>query len=374
MNKKALIVYRYTPEYRIRFYELLKKELASNSIDLDIIYGQDMEAQKKDYVALDWAKYKKNTVFKMGKYAFIWQPAFREVNNADLVIVEQANKLLINYYLLLRRLLPGKKKFAFWGHGLNLQDKKSSLFNKFKKIYTNHCDWWFAYTAGIKNFLVKNGYPENKITIVQNAIDTRKNIEWFNTIDDNEVRSLKLKYQIGQNDMVGIYCGSLYKEKRIEFLLEAADQIRSKNPSFKLLIVGGGPDEYLVKDALLTRPWLVWAGTQFGRNKALHFKLADFFMLPGLVGLAILDSFSFNCPVVTTEYEYHSPEIEYLENGENGIITKNNLNSYINAVDQLINNREKLNYLKKNCKESALNYTVENMVKNFAAGIANALN
>jgi glycosyltransferase involved in cell wall biosynthesis len=97
-------------------------------------------------------------------------------------------------------------------------------------------------------------------------------------------------------------------------------------------------------------------------------------MLPGLVGLAILDSFSFNCPVVTTEYEYHSPEIEYLENGENGIITKNNLNSYINAVDQLINNREKLNYLKKNCKESALNYTVENMVKNFAAGIANALN
>jgi glycosyltransferase involved in cell wall biosynthesis len=374
MNKKVLIIYRYTPEYRIRFYELLRQELASHSIDLDLIYGQDAESKRGDYIAIDWGKYKKNKIFTLGKITLIWQPALKDIRHADLVIVEQANKLLINYYLIFRRFFTKKKQFAFWGHGLTLNKRKDGIYNKFKRLYTNNSDWWFGYTVGTKRILTQNGYPESRITVVENAIDTKINMDWYQSIHETEILQLRQRYQIGKNDLVGIYCGSLYKEKRIEFLLEAADKIKNKTLSFKLLIVGGGPDEEIIKNALFNRPWMIWAGAQFGRNKALHFKLADFFLLPGAIGLAVLDSFTFETPIITTNYEFHGPEFEYLEHGHNGIVANNTLEDYVNTTVELISNKERLNLLKKQCKENALDYTVENMVKNFASGIISALN
>jgi L-malate glycosyltransferase len=38
-------------------------------------------------------------------------------------------------------------------------------------------------------------------------------------------------------------------------------------------------------------------------------------LMPGLVGLAVLDAFADGIPRVTTVIEYHSPEIEYLVPG-----------------------------------------------------------
>ena len=54
--------------------------------------------------------------------------------------------------------------------------------------------------------------------------------------------------------------------------------------------------------------------------------------MPGAVGLGILDSFALQTPMVTTTQNFHGPEIEYLENGKNGIITEDNIETYTNAI------------------------------------------
>ena len=370
--KNVLILYKSMPQYRLEFFSLLHKKLAEKSIQLHIIYGNVDSQGKNDSREIDFGQFRPNWFFTVGKKAFIWQPCLAEIKTADLVIVEQANKLLINYVLLYRRLISGQK-FAFWGHGSNMQANKGSLLNRFKKIYSNYTDHWFAYTTNIKHKLIGNHYPPDKITVVENAIDTRELINDINSITQSEVSGLKSALDINENDQVLIYCGALYKEKRLDFLLETCDRLFARGYQFKLIIVGGGPLKHYVEQEALTRPWIRVVGPKFGREKALYFKISTLFLMPGAIGLAILDAFAFSTPMVTTDYAFHGPEFEYLINESNGIVSGNNVTDYLTAIVELLNKPEKIRQLKINCEASAKLYTVENMVNNFVAGITKTL-
>ena len=49
-------------------------------------------------------------------------------------------------------------------------------------------------------------------------------------------------------------------------------------------------------------------------------RMSKLFLMPGLLGLAVLDAEVMGLPVVTTRYPWHSPEIAYLRDGETGVI------------------------------------------------------
>ena len=63
--------------------------------------------------------------------------------------------------------------------------------------------------------------------------------------------------------------------------------------------------------------WVHWVGPKFGREKTDLMAISDVFLLPGRVGLAILDAFA----VLTTRLDIHCPEIEYLEEDRNVLVT-----------------------------------------------------
>lgn len=360
------------PQYRYEFFSLLKQRLEKEQIDLQIVYGSMDSKGKNDSSELSFGHYRENKMIRLGKHHLIWQPCLKELQKADLVIVEQANKLLINYVLILRRFLGGKK-FAFWGHGLNMQTKEKTFFNRFKKLYSNYTDHWFAYTPKVKNRLIDNGYEDKKITVVDNAIDTKKLREQYRSITLAEQTALKQQLHIPDNMPVFIYCGALYKEKRLDFLVASGDRMAAMGLSFKLIVVGGGPDATYMQEASKTRPWMAMTGPKFGRDKALYFSIADLFLMPGAIGLAILDAFAFQTPMITTDYAFHGPEFEYLIDGHNGFVTQDNLDSYVNQVVALLNDKRLLEQLKQSCLESAAIYTVENMVNNFTQGVHEAL-
>ncbi|MEP6878903.1 MAG: glycosyltransferase [Nitrosospira sp.] len=53
----------------------------------------------------------------------------------------------------------------------------------------------------------------------------------------------ELRAEIGAEDgtKIGLFCGSLYPDKRLDYMVEAADQIHAALPDFRLLIMGDGP-------------------------------------------------------------------------------------------------------------------------------------
>ncbi|GAB4447272.1 MAG: hypothetical protein Fur0028_02140 [Bacteroidales bacterium] len=372
--RKVLILYKFLPQWRVDFFNLLREALYNENIELTLVYGKlkGEVSKKNDEVDLGWGVYVPNWFLKLGRIELILQPAFKQIKGADLIIVEQANKLLINYFLMIIRKFT-KKKLAFWGHGLNLQSNSNSMGNKFKKLYSRQCDWWFAYTNNVSRIIQSFGYPVEKITVVQNAIDTIFLKKEYDNISYKEIVKLKSELNIG-NGPIGLYCGGMYKEKRLDFILDACKKIKKEIRDFGMIFIGAGPEDYKIKEAALKYKWIHYVGTKFHTDKVPYFKMADVFLMPGLVGLAILDAFAMQLPIITTNYPYHSPEIEYLENGFNGKMTANSLEEYSNAVVTLLNEGAQLKHLKEGCKISAEKYTIERMVSNFKSGILKLFN
>jgi glycosyltransferase involved in cell wall biosynthesis len=371
--KQVLILYKFLPQYRLEFFEQLKIALLKDGIELQLIFGKhkNTDSLKKDEVEISWARFVPNRTFRVGHTELIWQPCLPYLKGTDLVIVEQANRLLVNYYLMVARYFS-RYRFANWGHGRNMQDDPESTRNKFKYKYIKLCDWWFAYTPGVKEFLISQGYPAKKITVVQNAIDTVNLKKYYAEITAAELDQLRNELGItGSN--VGIYCGAMYREKRLDFILEACRLIRKQVPDFNMIFVGSGIDSGMVAEAAASNSWMHYVGSKFGPERVKYFKLASLQLMPSSVGLGILDSFALETPIFTSRNSFHGPEIEYLENNINGVITEDNLEVYSQTVIDALKTGKYLQLI-EGCRRSSEIYTVENMVDNFKNGVLQCLN
>jgi glycosyltransferase involved in cell wall biosynthesis len=373
---QVTIIYKYIPGYRKRFYELLKEKLVSKEIELTVIYGQpDLnEAKKMDAVELPWGQYVRNTYFYFGKRELCWQPVLSLIRDADLVIVEMANKLLVNYILLLQNAL-GIKKVAFWGHGKNFQAKKEHRFSEWiKKILSTKVHWWFAYNKLSAEILYKLRYPVDRVSIVENAIDTNRLKAEFERIKPTDIE--RFRKEIGvSGEHIGLYVGGMYPDKRLKFLLDALACIREQILDFEMVFIGSGPDAYLIQDMVHKNSWIHYLGPKFDSEKVRYFAMSKLLMIPGAIGLAILDCFALGVPILTTTHDGHGPEIEYLKAGENGEVVDppDDPELYAQAAIDLFRNERKRLNLVEGCRASSSKYSIENMVENFAKGLGLAL-
>ena len=374
--RRVAIVYKCLPQWRRRFFELLRDRLAREAIHLQLIYGQPgaKDATRKDTVDLEWAQRIENRIVHFCGRELYWQPCLYFLRGADLVIVEQASKLLVNYVLQARYLLGGTK-FAFWGHGKNFAQYDSHWLGEFlKHRVSRRVHWWFAYNAKSAAVVQSLGFPADRTTLTQNAIDTRALIAATRRFDPSALRGLCDVLQLrGRN--VCLYAGAMYRDKRLLFLLEACELIRRWVPDFEMIFMGAGIDAGIVTEAAMRHSWIKYIGPKFDQEKVPYFMLSKLFLMPGVVGLAVLDAFALAVPLVTTAVPGHGPEIDYLDDGTNSILVQQMQSpaAYARTVAELLRDEQRRQLLIEGCRAAAEIYTVENMVERFAAGVTQAL-
>jgi len=292
------------------------------------------------------------------------------VNKADLIVLTPENKLISNLPEQYGRRFP---RAALWGHGANLQGNPKSLRERFKRIVARRADWWFGYTDMSVPLIQQTGFPANRITVLNNSVDTTEMTQMRRCSTPDRLNALRRS--IGLNgDRIGVFVGSLYSEKRIAFMLDAAVEIRKTLPDFEFLIIGGGPDESVVTRFCAQNSWAHYLGVRKGQDKVDAVALASLMLNPGLVGLGILDSFVCGVPMITTDCGLHSPEIAYLQDGLNGRMTTNTLDAFVKGAVEVLANEAIRDQLRAGCAASAERYTVENMARNFADGVLACLN
>lgn len=376
MMRRVAIVYKFMPHYRQRFFELLRERLRQRGIELILIYGEPGPADrsKGDLVHIPWGIRIKQRIWRIKGRDLIWQSTERHLKNVDLVIVEQANKLLLNYVLLLRQFLGGTR-VAFWGHGRCFQVEAAiPIAEAFKRWLSRRAHWFFSYNERSTRILKDFGFPEDRITDVQNAIDTRSLIDAKKALTSEQLDLLRQQLKIQSNN-VGIYIGGMYPTKRLGFLLDCCRRIRELVPDFEMIFIGAGPDSDTVSKAASEHSWIHYVGARFNEDKVPYAALASCFLMPGLVGLAILDTFALEIPLVTTAYHSHSPEIAYLIDGENGLMVQEgeSVEAYSQAVTRVLNDAEFHEHLVAGCRRCQTKYTVEEMARRFAEGVEHAL-
>jgi L-malate glycosyltransferase len=372
--KTVLIIQAQMKQYRAPFFAKLYERLRGEGIALTVAYSAPagLEAEKRDSCELPaeyGLKVRKHCLWRAG---LMYQPLLQKALRSDLVIVEQANRYVLNH-LLLPLSRAGVKRVAFWGHGMNPQQEQNSFSEWYRRKTLTWVSWWFAYTKGTASYLESQGFPVSRISAVQNSVDTREIQEHVNKSAPDDRTARRAQLDIPGVEPTGIFCGALDKSKDLPFLLNSCEIIKSAIPGFQLILVGAGREQLTIQRQIEGRPWVHWVGPQFGSSKAEFLSMADVCLLPCAVGLAILDAFAAGLPLFTTRHSSHGPEIEYLEEGVNGLMTAHRTDSYAKAVISVFEKKDSLLKLRDGAKKSAEKYSIENMTRNFAEGIQSCL-
>ncbi len=376
VERRVVFVTPLVHQYRSKFHELIRVFLRDAGVRYDIVFGTPNETDriKRDTIEPEWATKVKQCRFEIGNIALSYHPVLSKIRGADMVILMQENKHLQNYMLqaLPRGLRP---RLGMMGHGRNFQSRRpNSLGERWKKFWAMKVDWWFGYTDETRRLIESLGFPADQITVFNNSVDTSELRNQVGAVTTERLENLRAELGlVGRN--VGVFVGGIYPDKRVPFLVTAADHIRGKIQDFEMIIIGGGSDLPLIRDLAATRPWIRVMGPRFGEEKVALMMLGQVFLMPGLMGLAILDAGAVGLPIATTAYPWHSPEIAYLSPGENGVMVQDwqDAAAYADAVVGILVDPERQQAMSIAARAMADRYSIEAMAANFAAGVLQAL-
>ena len=371
-QRVVTVLQPWLPQYRVPFFETAVAALRDDGVDLRILYGTPPPevAARGDALRSECAQPVPTSFVHVGGRHLVLHRARRALGRSDLVVLEQAIRNLETYPALLRA-ARGGPTVALWGHGRTYTKPVSAVEERLKRWLTRRASWFFAYTERGARGVVADGFDRARVTVVQNSIDTTALRAATAAVTQERAAELRAQHGL-RPGASALYIGALDTDKRIPFLLDAAARIAARVPSFRLLVAGDGDDARLVRDAAAGGV-VVPVGRADARAKAELAAVSDVMLMPGRVGLGVVDSFVLETPMITTDWPFHAPEFEYLDDGVNGVVVRDDVAAYADAVVALLGDRARRAVLATGCRESAHRYTLDAMVANFRRGVLDCL-
>lgn len=351
----------YLPRYRMRFFSRLRDELASTEVALSLLHGSPCgsQAARSDAATLDWAMHMPMRNLRMGRRQLSLPRRGSRDAPADLAIFEQALSNGAAWRALLGRRCD--QRIALWGHGEILTRSARAVESKVLRSMTARSDWFFAYTDLSSRFVASTGFPHDRITVVNNTVDT-----------ESLARAASESGHGARNH--ALFLGAIDETKDLDFLLRAAHTLSHTNPRFVLDIVGEGVRRRELQDQVGGAPWVRFHGAIHDpQAKADLARRAGFLVISGRVGLACVEGFALGLPVIATDYAHSAPERAYLVHGTNALITGRDQGQLVSVMNRLLQDEGLRHQLACGAHESAGRYSLNNMVANFADGVRAAL-
>lgn len=370
--QKVVIVQEYVPSYRVAFFNALHSKAETRGIEVIVAHGyaHKKQAQRGDTAGLDFALSVAQREWKVFGKRLVIRRVKDAIEGADLVILEQARRN-VDAYFLLSPLRRTKQRIALWGHGRDYTKTSKALDRFLLRQLLSRAHWFFAYTGGGVEYVVANGYPEKRTTVVQNSIDTDSLREQVLAVSDDSKNEFSSRFDL--KGKTALFIGALEESKRLEFLVEASRLVHQMQPDYRLLIVGDGELRRQVEDWAVKLPFVSYLGSLSGKEKALALASSQVMAMPGRIGLIAVDSFASSVPIVTTAWEWHAPEFEYLEHGRNSVISDNTEVAFAEALEKVLRDARLRKNLEQKARIDSEHFTLDTMVNNYLHGIENAL-
>ena len=196
---------------------------------------------------------------------------------------------------------------------------------------------------GLRRDIVSRGIPEDKVTVIPNAVDPIR----FRT---EGARNPDLAKRLGLDgaDVVG-FIGSFYGYEGLDLLLQALPRMLEHKPSIRLLLVGGGYEEQALKQQAATAgigDRIVFAGRVPHDEVQDYYNLVDVFAYPRhrtrltetVTPLKPLEAMAQGRAVVASDVGGHR---ELIRDGETGrLFEAGNAAALADAVLALLQDRD----------------------------------
>jgi len=339
-NKKVLFVSKdaYWQRYR---NEVLGELTKNYACDVTVITCSGIKDYIKDTPHLKYTVAMNVISFLGGlslfPYAFYYILRYKPDTVLALPNFSNITELLLSVYCKFT-----KSKLTYWTHGYDHSRRPdtglSGLLNKCRVAVIEKCltlaDSIIVFSPSGKQYLHKKGIEEKNIFVAPNTLNTNKLSVSYKNITLAEVAEFKEKYKLSGRT-VFLFSGRLRSGKRLERFIEAAAQAKNLE-QISLVVIGDG--EMRNKWSVLCQKiglHSVFLGEVFDEKRlSTVFKSADWFVMPGYVGLAIVHAFSHGLPILTENISFHSPEIYYLEQGCNGyIFEEGEANEWVSFIE-----------------------------------------
>ena len=215
---------------------------------------------------------------------------------------------------------------AFWedaavDHGTATEGGLRYYLTKMLETYVfKQADAITTICEGLRSDIASRGIPAEKITVIPNAVD----IEHFSY---GVAADQTLKTELGlQNKIVLGFIGSFYAYEGLPLLLAALPAILEKQPQTRLLLVGGGPQEALIKQKtqeLGLEQHVIFTGRIPHQQVQDYYNQVDIFIYPRLsmrltdlvTPLKPLEAMAQGRLVVASDVGGHKELIDHQRNG-----------------------------------------------------------
>jgi glycosyltransferase involved in cell wall biosynthesis len=242
---------------------------------------------------------------------------------------------------------------------------RSSKANFLLRVFSLVADKFIAIAPNVADYLKNEAkVSKRKVITINNGVEIPRKVT------NVEIQNLKNHYSINESDFVVGTVGRLFNDhKKITDIIEAIHLLKELD-RLKLLIVGSGKDEELIKQKALdlgVQDKVIFTGYQF--DTAPFYKLMNVFCIASQregFGLVAAEAMLHKLPVIATK-------VGGLQNvvldGETGILLQPHQPKEIaNAIQKLYHSSELLNlYATKGYNRAIENYTEERYVQDVVA-------
>lgn len=248
--------------------------------------------------------------------------------------------------------------------------KVDSLMPLYLHSFLRHCDFIFAPTAGIRDYLEEIcKVPCHKLGILPTGIDDRN----FCVTEEerNRLRSRFLHTaQEEQEIPLFLTVSRMASEKNVTFLLESLAMFKSRyRKPFCMVLVGEGPEkvryEKLCRELDIANE-TVFTGMLPNEETAAYFAAADAFLFASKTetqGIVILEAFAGGTPVLAVRA---SGVEDLVDTGVNGVLTEENREVYAETLLDFCQGRLNMAQLSENAYAAGMLYREETVAREAA--------
>lgn len=305
--------------------------------------------------------------------SFIWQPIVRRAMRGEFdgaVLGDEVkflSSLVITLALRLRR-----RPVLLWGFGFH-QNKGSTAFPQrvitalagfYKKIFYRLVSGYLAYTEGGRQALLRLPGPPRRIVVLRNTIDTEREAEFRAIVAAESIEIAFQELRVRPRSVKLLYFGRLLPAKCVDLLIEYAERSARAGRDIDIIVFGEGPEEGRLRRLSSHLSNVVFhSHNDLLLARALRVSIAV--VIPGFLGLAINHSFAHGVPVLSRLGQPHSPEVEYLEDGINGMLLPEAPAAFFAALDAFVDNQDQQRRLSEGAERAALQIDMDYMVASF---------
>lgn len=375
-HRIAVLHQGFIPVYRVRLFEMLNDITGNEYV---VFHGDPPRGVGHQAVAGPFRFPNvrvNNREIAIARSSVIYQPVLRAVlrGGFDALIVGHEIKFVASMMLFAWFKATGRPALL-WGHGLH---RPNALWpaRTSSRLLARAADAYLAYTPKGRDQLAAAGVDPDRIFVARNTLDVsaqHRAMQRLESVGDESVRR-ELRIRPGSRVLLSI--GRLIRRKAVDELIEVARRLNTDPamPPFDVLVAGDGPERTALEARAADLPNVRFVGNRYDVDEvAKLMKVAAAVVLPGTVGLAVNHAFAFGRPVVTRESPLHPPEIEYIEDGRNGLIAGPEGDDLAAALKRLLIDTALQRQLATGALATGTSLTLENTVEKFDAAVRFAI-